>query len=374
MHTFDAPFGQGDALTQRPHRAVGVFGMGLLGGSVALGLRERLVAHEVHAYDPDPGALEAALAMGAADRVHAAIGPWVSELELGVLAAPVRALEPLAREVAPFAAPASRWIDIGSVKGPVVAALEPLLPHYVGTHPMAGRETPGVQNAYAGLLQSAVWVITPTARTAPADLAAVDALVAALGAHPVHIDPGAHDRLVARVSHVPWVLATALNLWIDGDPDRERLLFLAAGGFRDLTRVASGSPRMSRDMVLENRAEVRAALADLEAVVLRLSAELDDPEALLASAERGKRTRDALPIVRRSMLPRVFDVVVAIPDRPMELANLLAVFGRHAINVRDVEVLRIRETGGEAIRVGVGSAEDRERSLEVLGAAGYRAI
>ncbi len=353
-------------------REVGVFGMGLLGGSVALGLRERFVAANLHAYDPDPGALEAALAMGAADEIHTSIGPWVGQLDLGVLAAPVRVLDGLARAVAPFARAGSRWIDIGSVKGPVVAALEGLLPGYVGTHPMAGRETPGVQNAYAGLLQSAVWVVTPTERTKAADLAAIEELISALGAYPVRIDPGVHDRLVARVSHVPWMLATALNLWIDGDVDRERLLFLAAGGFRDLTRVASGSPQMSRDMVIENRAEVRAALADLQEVVARLAAELDDPQALLASAERGKRTRDALPIVRRSMLPRTFDVVVAIPDRPMELANLLGVLGRHAINVRDIEVLKIRETGGEAIRVGVGSADDRERALQVLSEAGYR--
>jgi prephenate dehydrogenase len=254
-----------------------------------------------------------------------------------------------------------------------VAALDELLPGYVGTHPMAGSETPGVQNAYAGLLQSAVWVVTPSARTAAADLTAIESLIEALGAYPVRIDPRAHDRLVARISHVPWMLATALNLWIDEDGDRERLLFLASGGFRDLTRVASGSPGMSRDMVLANRDEVRAALADLDAIIGRLAAELDDPDTLLASAARAKRTRDALPIVRRSMLPRVFDVVVAIPDRPMELANLLAVFGRHAVNVRDVEVLKIRETGGEAIRVGVGSAEDRQRALELLAEAGYRA-
>lgn len=353
-------------------RAIGVFGMGLLGGSVALGLRERFLADLVHAYDPDPGALEAALAMGACDIVHTGIGPWVEDLAVGILAAPVRALEPLARQIAPFAAPTSRWLDIGSVKGPVVAALEPLLPGFVGTHPMAGRETPGVQNAYAGLLQSAVWVLTPTATTDANALAAARELITGLGAFPVDIPPDTHDRLVARISHVPYLIATALNLWLDEDPDRERLLFLAAGGFRDLTRVASGSPAMSRDMVIENRGPVREALSDLARVLEGLAAALDDPEALLAQAERAKRTRDALPIVRRSLLPRVYDVVVAIPDRPMELANLLGALGRAEINVRDVEVLKIRETGGEAIRLGFGDAADQQRAREALGAAGYR--
>lgn len=356
---------------QKGRQEVGVFGMGLLGGSVALSLRERLGV-VVHAYDPDPQALEASLAMGACDTVHTNIGPWVAGLSLGVLAAPVRALEPLARCVAPFASATSRWIDIGSVKGPVVEALEPLLPGFVGTHPMAGRETPGVQNAYAGLLQSAVWVVTPTARTRPEDLLAAHSLIGDLGAFPIDLDPWLHDRLVARVSHVPYLLATALNLWLDRDVDRERLLFLAAGGFRDLTRVASGSPAMSRDMVIENRAPVREALVDLQRVLAELSLALDEPELLLGLAETAKRTRDALPIVRRSFLPRVFDVVVAIPDRPMELANLLTVLGRDQINVRDVEVLKIRETGGEAIRVGFGSDEEREAARRSLVSAGYR--
>lgn len=356
-------------MSARP--VVGVFGMGLLGGSVALSLRERQGA-VVHAYDPDALALESALAMGACDVVHTSIGPWVGALSLGVLAAPVRALEGLAGQIAPHADPSSRWIDIGSVKGPVVDALEPLLPHFVGTHPMAGRETPGVQNAYAGLLQSAVWVLTPTASTTAADLEAARQLVADLGAYPFELDPWLHDRLVARVSHVPFLVAAALNLWIDRDVDRERLLFLAAGGFRDLTRVASGSPTMSRDMVIENRQPVREALADLQRVISHLAETLEDPDALLGLAEEAKRTRDALPIVRRSLLPRAFDVVVAIPDRPMELANLLAVLGRDTINVRDVEVLKIRETGGEAIRVGFASDEEREAARRSLTGAGYR--
>ncbi|TNF32681.1 MAG: prephenate dehydrogenase/arogenate dehydrogenase family protein [Deltaproteobacteria bacterium] len=351
---------------------VGVFGMGLLGGSVALGLRERFLAAEVHAFDPDPAALDAAQVLGAADRVHTTVGPWVGALDLGILAAPVRALDRLAADIAPFAAPGSRWLDVGSVKEPVVASLGGRLPGFVGTHPMAGRETPGMQNAYAGLLQNAVWVVTPAADTDAAALAEVTELIAALGAIPLEMPAGVHDRLVARVSHVPYLLAVAMNLLIARDPEHERLLFLAAGGFRDLTRVASGAPEMSRDMVVENRAAVREALADLSALVGAIAADLEDPAALLADAHEAKRTRDALPVVKRTLLPRDFDVVVAIPDRPLELARLTTVLGEHGVNIRDIEVLKIRGAGGEAIRVGVADAEDQERARGALRAAGYR--
>ncbi|WP_457634049.1 prephenate dehydrogenase/arogenate dehydrogenase family protein [Oceanithermus desulfurans] len=350
---------------------VGIFGTGLLGGSVGLGLRERFLAEEVVAYDPDPTALEAALALGAADRIETRLGPWIAELDLGVLAAPVGALEALGREVARHAAPSTLWTDVGSVKAPVVAALEPLLPRFVGGHPMAGSERAGVENAHAGLLQNAAWILTPSRRTAAEDLKQLERLVEALGAYPLLVAPELHDRLVARVSHLPYLLAVALNRIVDADPNRETLMFLAAGGFRDLTRVASGSPRMSRDMVVANRDALREAARDLKAVLDELVAVLDDPERLLELAQEAKRLRDGLPVVRRSLLPVQHDLVVAVPDRPGELARITSALGEAGVNIRDIEVLNVRDEGG-AIRLGFTSAEEKRAGRRVLESIGYR--
>lgn len=347
-----------------------IFGMGLLGGSIALGLRERGLAREVWAYDPDPAALEAALVIGAADRVFTHLGPWLEGVDLGVLSAPTRAIGALAQQIASHAHQDAWWFDVGSTKGAVVAEVPQWLPNFIGTHPMAGRETPGVQHAYAGLLQSAIWALCPTPDTPRAVTAGITALIEALGAYPLTLDAKAHDRAVARISHVPWLLATALNLQLAADPDAPTLLALAAGGFRDLTRVASGSPLMSRDMVVSNALEVGVALDELVAALQHLGALLEAPEALLDEAVRAKRTRDSLPIVRRSLLPRVYDVVVSLDDRPLELAALTKVLGEAGINIRDIEILKIRD-GAEAIRVGVASDADLDAAKVALGAAGY---
>ena len=128
---------------------VGIFGVGLLGGSIALGLRDRFLAQEVHAYDPDPMALETARGVGAVDHAHPTLGPWVEELELGILAAPVGELTGLSEALAPYAA-ATLWTDVGSVKSSVVREVTPLLPRFVPGHPMTGSERVGVQNAHAG--------------------------------------------------------------------------------------------------------------------------------------------------------------------------------------------------------------------------------
>lgn len=350
---------------------VGIFGIGLLGGSVALGLRERFLAEEVHAYDPDPKALEDALALQVVDQVHTAPGAWVGELKLGVLAAPVGVLVEEGRRLARYANPKSLWMDVGSVKGPVVTALSGVLPNFVGTHPMAGSEKAGVEAAHAGLLQNAVWVISPDEKTPPEALGQVRALVENLGAYPLVIPPALHDRLVARVSHLPYLLAVSLNRLVAQDPHQELLMFLAAGGFRDLTRVASGSPRMSRDMVVANKEALKEAAEELRGVLLELESLLEQPDALLEVAQEAKRTRDALPIVKRSLLPSMHELVVQVPDRPGQIARVSTALGEAGINIKQFEVLAIRDEGG-AIRMGFATEEEREQARQILQGIGYR--
>ncbi|WP_027882109.1 prephenate dehydrogenase/arogenate dehydrogenase family protein [Meiothermus rufus] len=350
---------------------VGIFGIGLLGGSLALGLRERFLAEEVHAYDPDPKALEDALALQVVDRVHASLGPWVGELELGVLAAPVGVLVEEGRRLAPLSSPQAIWMDVGSVKGAVVQGLTEVLPNFVGSHPMAGSEKAGVEAAHAGLLQNAVWVLTPSPKTNPTALSTVRTLVENLGAYPLEMPPELHDRLVARISHLPYLLAVGLNRLVAQDPHQELLMFLAAGGFRDLTRVASGSPRMSRDMVVANKEALRGAVEDLRAVLLELENLLERPEELLQAAQEAKRTRDALPIVKRSLLPSMHELVVQVPDKPGQIATVSTALGNAGINIKNFEVLAIRDEGG-AIRMGFATLEEREQARGILEGIGYR--
>lgn len=352
---------------------VGIFGMGLVGGSVALGLREHGLAAEVVGYDPDGAALDVALGRGVIDRAHPALGAWIGELDVGVLAAPVGALGVLGAAVGRWATARTRlWTDVGSVKGAVVPVLEGVLGRYVGGHPMAGRETPGVEHAFAGLLESAVWVVTPTEASDPGAVALLREMVGGLGAYAFEIGAAEHDALVARVSHLPYLMAVALMLLVGRHAEREQLMFLSAGGFRDLTRVASGAPTMSRDMVSENRECVKVALAEVRVVLEELEGALDAPELLLERAREARAAREALPVVKRALLPPLFDVVVALPDRPLELARLATVLGDAGVNIRDIEVLNVRGSGGEAMRVGVGTADDADKARVALEARGYR--
>jgi prephenate dehydrogenase len=347
-----------------------IAGVGLIGGSIGLGVRQRFLARRVVGLDRDPAALDAARGMGVIDEAQLAPGPWLADADLVVLAAPVRSQIELARSLEPHLSPDAILTDVGAVKLEPVEALAHL--RFVGGHPMAGSERVGVQNADAALLENAVWVLTPTDRTDQAALERVESFVSHLGARPIRVQPAQHDRLVAAVSHVPYLAAVALTRLVADDHDRDLLMLLAAGGFRDLTRVASGSPRMSRDMVVGNAGPVRQALRALTANLERLSAMLAEPDALLEEAEAAKRTRDGIPVVRRSLLPARFEVVIAVPDRPGELARITKALGDEGVNIKDIEVLGIREAGG-AVRLAFDDEAGLRRGTEALERAGYEA-
>ncbi|NLG08843.1 MAG: prephenate dehydrogenase [Deinococcales bacterium] len=357
----------------RPAPLVGtlvVAGVGLIGGSVALGARQRFLAERVIGLDRDPAVLDAARGLGAIDEAQLAPGPWLADADLVVLATPGHALVPTGLALKEHLREDAVVTDVGGVKAPVVAGLREL--RFVGGHPMAGSERGGVLHAEAALLENAVWVLTPEAGTDPAALERVRGLVAALGARPIEVAPAQHDRLVATVSHLPYLASVALTALVAEGEESGLKMLLAAGGFRDLTRVASGDPLMSRDMVAGNRAAVKQALAGYRAQLERLERLLDDPEALLAAGERARLTRDSIPIVRRGLLPARFEVVIAVPDRPGELARITHALGEAGVNVKDIEVLGVREAGG-AIRLAFEDADEQERGTAALRAAGYEA-
>ena len=345
-----------------------IAGVGLIGGSIGLGIRQRFLADRVAGLDPDPEALDSARWIGVIDDTHLEPGEWLREADLVILAAPVRTLTTLAGELRPWLRPDAIVTDVGGVKADLVEAFRDL--RFVGGHPMAGSERFGVSNADAALLENAVWVLTPTDHTDQAALKQVEEFVTALGSRPLRVEPGQHDRLVAAVSHVPYLMSLALTQLVAEDSDRDLLMLLAAGGFRDLTRVASGSPRMSRDMVVGNERAVRAALKQLLGHVERLEAQLEDPDSLLEQANRAKRTRDSMPIVRRSLLPQKFEITIAVPDQAGQLSIITQALGAAGVNIKDIEVLGIREAGG-AVRLAFDDEMGLRVGIQALKDAGY---
>ena len=348
-----------------------IAGLGLIGGSVALGIKQRNLAEKVIGLDVAPETLELALERGAIDEAKHRAGDWLHQANLIILAAPSRVLLPLAHSLEPFLGIHTVMTDVGSVKAELVNALSHL--RFVGGHPMAGSEKSGIEHADAALLENAVWVLTPSQDTDPAAVALVREFVTHLGAKPIRSTPEQHDKLVAAVSHVPYLTAVALTQLIAHAEDKDLMMLLAAGGYRDLTRIASGNPIMSRDMVSGNTKAVRETLALLKSQLDLLEANLEDPDGLLDLAQTAKATRDSFPVVKRSLLPAKFEVVVAVPDKPGHLAKITGALGKADININDIEVLGIREAGG-AVRLAFDNDNQMKRGIQVLEDIGYEVM
>jgi len=315
-------------------RRANVIGLGLIGGSVALGLSA--LGWAVSGEDKDPARVDAARRRG----VIGASG-LDPEATVTFVATPVSSIPEAVRRA--LAGTTGVVTDVGGVKGPIAAAVTD--PRFCAGHPMAGSELDGLDGADATMFEGAVWVLTPTAETADTTFAAVARIVSDLGAEVVALPPDRHDTLVAVVSHVPHLTAAALMTVADQRAEEHAaLLRLAAGGFRDMTRIAAGQPDLWLDICAENRTAIVDALDALvdRLVRMRQTVAGDERDALLADLTRARDARINLP-GRVARSAEMAEVRTVIPDRPGAAAEVFTLAAELGVNVTDFEVYHSAE-------------------------------
>lgn len=318
----------------RSARRAGIIGTGLIGGSIGLALRSR--EWFVTGDDADPLVAQRAAELGAVDAVG--LDPNAA---LIFVSAPVSQITAEVHRA--LGATSGAVTDVGSIKGSIVGAVPD--GRFVGGHPMAGSEQLGVDGASADLFEGAVWVLTPVPGTSSSAYALVRSVVSSFGAEAVALDPDRHDALVAVVSHVPHLTAAALMGIADERAEEHvALLRLAAGGFRDMTRIAAGSPSIWPDICHENR---NAIVGVLERLIDTLG-DLRDVVAagrraeLLAALERAQAARLNLPtrVVRPA---EVAELRIPVPDRPGVLAEVTTLASELDVNIADLEIAHSSE-------------------------------
>jgi len=263
--------------------AVSVIGLGLMGGSLALALREARWADRVVGIDRDAAMLTAAEAAGAIDAGTTDLAAGIAAADVVLLATPVRTILRLLPEVGRRARSGALIMDLGSTKQQICRAMtglpEGLEP--VGGHPMCGKEVAGFSAAEAALFHQRPFVLCPVSRTSSAALELARSLALAIGARPVVLDPAVHDRAVGAISHLPYALAVSLMSIVNAG-STPAAWSLAAGGFRDTSRVAGSDVSMMLDILLTNREAVLGWLDAFAVPLAELRAELDrgDEDAL----------------------------------------------------------------------------------------------
>ncbi len=247
-------------------RKVTLIGVGLLGGSLGLALRQRRLAGCVHGYVRRPASMAECRRAGAVDEATTDLAAATRDADLLVFCTPIGQMRGLAELAAAALKRGALVTDVGSVKGGVVAELEPICAsagaHFIGSHPMAGSEKNGVGAARPDLFEGTICAVTPTPRSDATALARIGGLWSAVGAAVLQLAPVEHDELAARASHLPQAVAVSLASLVLDPAAVAAQAQLCAGGFRDCTRIASGSPEMWRDILLANRQPVAQAIED----------------------------------------------------------------------------------------------------------------
>ncbi len=357
-------------------KRIAIVGVGLIGGSLGLAFKRLEVGREIVGISR-PETLETAKALGVIDA-----GYSYDELEKGVggadlvfLCTPIFRILSLLPEVLAAVSEGALVSDVGSTKREIVSravSLQREGVHFIGGHPMAGSERTGVSAADPFLFQNAIYVLTPTPEVPEAVCDRFVDLAKRLGARPMRMDPATHDRVAAAVSHLPQLMATALVGEIGRRNEADGLpLQMAAGGFRDMTRIASSPYEMWRDICRTNAEPIREMIDRYIEALCALREKVDD-DGLAEDFAFANRIRSGIPKDSKGFLHPLHEILLVVEDQPGVIAKVANLLAEADINIDDIEVLKVREGEGGTIRMGFDTREIAERVVEILEGAGYR--
>ncbi len=358
-------------------KSVTVIGLGLIGGSLCRAIRRVHPQIRLTGVDfPEICAQAREL-----DFVDAAFEPRelaraCETADLIFIATPITAAKQILRRLPEVAARQVLVTDVCSVKGEILSLAQEAFRRseilFIGGHPMAGAEKPGLEHADPFLFENALYILTPPPGTPDWALHLLAGLISDLGARVVVEEATVHDRIAAAVSHLPQMLAVALmNFVAEKNAQNPLYLNMAAGGFRDMTRIASSPFHIWEDILRDNRGNI---LREMQGFIEYLQAHMArfEPEDLRRSFEAAARNRLSIPTDMRGFLRPHYDISVEVEDRPGIIAALSGALAEAGINIKDIEVLKVRENEGGTLRLAFESREARARALEILSAKGFR--
>ncbi len=349
---------------------IAIVGLGLIGGSLAAAFKRKNVAARLLGVDQAEVLTQASerglIDDGFAPEARAAA---LAEADLVILATPIRTILDLLREIGPELKPGALVTDVGSTKARVVATAREHLPpgvYFLGGHPMTGSEKSGVAHADPLLFENAAYVLTHEERVPEPRVQDLVELLQTVGARVLFLSPEAHDRIAAAVSHVPQILAVALMQFAAERNQREpHTLELAAGGFRDMTRIAASPYAVWADILATNRETILAALGDFQRQLQELHERLA-VSGLREAFEDASQARASIPKDSRGFLQPHFDLTLVVEDKPGVIAQIAGVLAANHINIKDIEILKVREGDAGTLRLAFESEADRRRAKEVL--------
>lgn len=357
---------------------IAIVGLGLIGGSLGMALKKADKNLEIIGVDVEEKIIEQGVFLKSIDWGTCSIEDGVGEADIIFLAVSLSKITQLAEEIIPFLKPGAIISDMASTKEHISKEISKLIKKrkdifYVGGHPMAGSEKSGIEAADPYLFENAVYVLLEDFTDLKARNIVID-IIKKTGARIIFINAEDHDLMVATISHLPHLLAGAL-VSTAGQVEKEQsnVFKIAAGGFRDMTRIADSQPDLWKDIFFSNRESLlkilkiyKNEIGELESLISNM-----DEKNLIQKLWDSKRLRQQVPQKVKGLLPNLLEIVVTIPDSPGQIGKLANILGAKDINIIDIEILRVREGDGGTLRLGFIHEKEREEAIKVLNFFAY---
>ncbi|WP_028561279.1 prephenate dehydrogenase [Paenibacillus pinihumi] len=356
---------------------IAIFGVGLIGGSLALCFKGKPGLHVI-GHSVRPSSVEKYIQRGVVDEGTTSMREAAEAADFIFLCVPVGNLEEYVQQLSTFKLkPGCIITDVGSTKASVAASARK---HdlqgacFIGGHPMAGSERSGVEAASSILFENAYYVLTPDPTTPQEAVDRLKALLRHTKAHIVMVDAVEHDGIVGAISHLPHIIAAMLVNQIRGYNEGNPLYSsLAAGGFRDITRIASSDPVIWRDILINNKDVMLSLLADWQEETNKVIKVLEEgdgaaiEEAFLTAGE----FRSQLPERRKGMIHSIFECYVDVEDHPGIIGKIATELGKHRINLSNLQIIESREDVPGVLRLSFREQSDLDQAVQLLQSSGY---
>ncbi|MDD7218898.1 MAG: prephenate dehydrogenase [Clostridia bacterium] len=357
-------------------KTIGFIGLGLMGGSIARAIRKYHKDYHLLAYDQNRETLATAVSSGIIDAVCESEDDRFSNCDYIFLCSPVEYNVKYLKYLKQIIGPDTIITDVGSVKGPIHKEIQKLNMEscFIGGHPMAGSEKSGFEASSDRLIENAYYIITPGGEVPLDKLTDFTELVSSLGAIPMVLTSEEHDFITAGVSHLPHIIASALvNLVSMLDNDQEYMKTIAAGGFRDITRIASSSPVMWEQICVENSENISNVLDDFIRLLIQIRCFIDnkDAQSLYQMFASSRDYRDSIDVTDNGLLKKLYVLYLDIADEAGGIATIATILAMDKISIKNIGIIHNREFEEGVLKIEFYDQDSMERGESLLKKRNY---
>lgn len=358
-------------------KSISIIGLGLMGGSLAKAFRQRSGQLRIYAVDSHNPSLRLAEEDGVINKGFNKCCYEIYNSDIIFLCTPVRMAVGYISQLSGRVKESCIITDVASTKGEICAYVEGLggAPVFIGGHPMAGTEKSGYSNSFSHLFENAYYVLTSVKTSTESALSTLESILKSIGAITIAVSPEEHDMVTGCISHIPHIAASALVTLARVKENSSGLIkLLAAGGFRDITRIASSNPTMWENVVLSNSRIVTGLLYEYKEIIEKIidSIKSSHKQEIYDFFDHAKTFRDSFSAISSSLIPPSFELEVDVKDEPGIIGKIATLLGNSGINIKNINVSNSREFEQGCLRITLPDKVNADKAYEILSDFSYK--